>query len=111
MQSRLLVGIVGLGFIAMMAFTALAANPHVVEAIKHAKVAVAQGQANYPDELIKHAEEALAHAEMAKKETSSPHLDEGLTLLSDAVTEAGNGYLNEAVDAAESAIEHFSKIQ
>ncbi len=110
-QLRLLVGMVGLGLVVTTALSAFAASQHVAEAIKHARVAVAQGQQNYPDELVKHAEEALDHADMAKKETSSPHLGEGIAQLREAMTEAEEGYLDEAVGAVEEAIRHFSEIQ
>ncbi len=110
MVVRLVLSVVGLGFLLIIGPLAFAASQHVAEAIMHARAAVLQGQQGYPDDFVKHAQEALTHAEMAKKETTNPHLDEGIKGLRDAVTDAKNGYVEDAIETVESAIEHLSEV-
>ncbi len=114
MSKHVLIALVAAAFIGgslMANFASAAANPHVAEAVDHAKGAAMHGKEGHAGELVKHAEEALKHAQGAQKDLKNPHLDEGVKHLKEAVEHGKAGHADVATQHADAAVTHLSEVK
>jgi hypothetical protein len=77
------------------------------EAMKHAKVAVSEGQRGTAKAVSEHAQEALKHAEMAQKAEPDPYVAEAEKALKEAIEHGNMGHADVASQAAENALSHL----
>ena len=81
---------------------------HAAEAMKHAEVAVSEGQKKGTAKAVsEHAREALKHAEMAQKAKADPHVAEAEKALKEAIEHGNMGHADVAGTAAENAVSHL----
>lgn len=80
---------------------------HATEAMKHAEVAVSEGQKGTAKAVSQHAQEALKHAEMAQKAKADPHVAEAEKALKEAIEHGNMGHADVAGKAAENAVSHL----
>jgi uncharacterized protein YqfA (UPF0365 family) len=80
---------------------------HATEAMKHAEVAVSEGQKGTAKAVSQHAQEALKHAEMAQKAKANPHVAEAEKALKEAIEHGNMGHADVAGKAAENALSHL----
>lgn len=80
---------------------------HAAEAMKHAEVAVSEGQKGTAKAVSEHAREALKHAEMAQKAKADPHIAEAEKALKEAIKHGNMGHADVAGTAAENAVSHL----
>jgi hypothetical protein len=81
---------------------------HAAEAMKHAKVAVSEGQKGTAKAVAEHAQEALKHAEMAQEAEADPHVAEAEKALKEAIEHGNMGHPDVAGKAAENAVMHLN---
>lgn len=80
---------------------------HAAEAMKHAEVAVSEGQKGTAKAVSEHAQEALKHAKMAQKAKADPHVAEAEKALKEAIEHGNMGHADVAGTAAENALSHL----
>ncbi len=97
--------------LSLCSFSAIAAESHLDQAIKHAEAAVnaADGKA-----IAKHAGEAKTHANASKSEKTSvknagSHLDAGIKSLDEAIKQGNLGATDLAKKAAGQAVTHLKQ--
>jgi O-acetylhomoserine/O-acetylserine sulfhydrylase-like pyridoxal-dependent enzyme len=97
-----------MGFLAGMAltlctFTALGADSHFAQALKHAEEAAKAGDAK---SIVAHAEAAKSHVI-----TADEHLDAGGKSLDEAIEHGNQGHVDLAKKAAADAVTHLKAAQ
>ena len=85
-----------------------AANPHVSEAVEHAKGAASHGQQGHADACVQRAEEALKHARAAG--VKNPHVDMGVIHLMEAVQHGKAGHADACTEHADGASTHLAEV-
>lgn len=102
----------GIGmFVGMPVLTspALAAHPHVGEALEHAKGAASHGKEGHADACVEHAGEALKHASAA--DAKNPHVAEGVKHLKEAVMHGKAGHADACTEHANGAVTHLGEVK
>jgi len=92
--------------------TAVFAEPHLDEAIKHATAAVEHGKAGHASVLVEHATPALEHTmagALVAKGAAKSHTDNAITDLEEAIKHGkeGDAHVGVATTYAETALEHL----
>ncbi|MDH4087757.1 MAG: small metal-binding protein SmbP [Nitrospira sp.] len=93
----------------VLSSSALAAvNPHVSEAVEHAKGAASHGKQGHADACVQSGEEALKHAKAAG--VKNPHVDMGVIHLMEAVQHGKAGHADACTEHAEGASTHLAEV-
>ena len=77
--TRVSVGVLFMGLVAgCVSYSTGGGNPHVTEAMTHARKAVEPSNIGTRDVVVIHAEVSLQHAQAAKKDINNPRMNSGL---------------------------------
>ncbi|HYE34695.1 small metal-binding protein SmbP [Methylocaldum sp.] len=111
MRGKILSGLLAGLFSLSLSLTAVAAEDHKAEAMKHTQAAVDSSKKGDAKGVAEHAEAAKTHAAAANKEKANPHLDAALKSLDGAIEHGKMGHADIAGKAAEEAMTHLNAVK
>ncbi|WP_205780627.1 MULTISPECIES: small metal-binding protein SmbP [Methylocaldum] len=111
MRGKILSGLLAGLFTMSLGFTAVAAEDHKGEAMKHAQAAVDSGKKGDAKGVAEHAEAAKTHATAANQANPNPHLDAAIKSLDGAIEHGKMGHADIAGKAAEEAMTHLNAVK
>lgn len=111
MRGKIFSGLLAGLFTLSLGLTAVAADDHKAEAMKHAQAAVDSGKKGDAIGVAQHAEAAKTHATAANQANPNPHLDAAIKSLDGAIEHGKMGHAEVAGNAAEEAMTHLNAVK